>query len=92
MRIETRLGKNLSLRYFTSVNKETGPVAHWLARTASHYFTSDTCRLVGDSEDYPGNVSNGEGWGDTPEEAIENLIESMIKRRILALIEVKYDM
>lgn len=79
--LSKRLDRQLSLRFFTQPDPDRGCMKHWLARTASHYYTSDTCRLVGDSEDYPGNVENGEGWGDTPEEAVRDLARSMIERR-----------
>ncbi len=54
----------------------------WRATIGSHYYTSDTGRLVGaerENENHPNSTMSEIGWGNTPDEAVTNLAIMMLK-------------
>ena len=68
------LGLNVTLRRFAKLTGGEPQAKPWRAAVSGHYYTSDTCRLAMADRD---DSLEGEGWGDTPEEAASELLASM---------------
>ena len=69
----SRYAAPFTLRFFPGGVNDRPP---WRAAQSAHYYTSDSDRLVFQKTDT--DDRSCEGWGDTPEEAVDALVATIV--------------